>query len=190
MRLQLRKGGDDAQGFKSRTRSIFSSGASDTSDTSGGGGFSYVGPTAAGWRNDDELDVRFYAEAPGLAAGQHSNLGPQLEALRLGLPRVEASCSDPEASMIERFERAGRASRVHRLLVAVGEAHSDVLAAAFGGDVPPRELRLKFGDVLGPVVLLLEQRGELRRDDAGAGERAETRLRDAMAAYVAAKAAS
>jgi hypothetical protein len=150
-----------------------------------------VGPTTpAAWQSDDELDVRFWLDAPGLAAGQRSNLGPQLEALRLGLPRVESHCVDPEAAMIERLGHAEREARIRRLLVAVGDRHSDVLTAAFGAEQLPRDVRVKFGDLLGPVVLLLEQRGELCRDDDGAAELAERALHDAMGAYLRAKGAS
>jgi hypothetical protein len=192
MRLwTLGSGGEaSAKGCKPRQARFFSSERSERSEDSGCGGISYVGPTPAAWHNDDELDVRFWLDAPALASGQRSNLGAQLEAMRLGLPRVETSFGDPEGPMIERLGHAEREARIHRRMAALGHGHADVLAAAFGAEQLPREVRVRFGDLLGPVVLLLEQRGELRRDDDDAGEQAEQALREAMEAYLRAKAAS
>jgi hypothetical protein len=153
-------------------------------------GFSYVGATPS-WKTDDELDLRFYLlDAPGLAANMRSNLGPQLEAMRLGLSGVDSSCSDPEAAMVERFEHASRAARVHRVLSALDAGHVEVLSAAFSAERLPREVRTAYGDELGPVVLWLERRGGVRRGDAGAAELAEKVLQLAKAAYAACRAAS
>lgn len=137
------------------------------------------------WRTDDELDVRFYlCDAPGLASGMKSNLGPQLEALELGFKRVEHTCTDPDEAMVNRLDHAARAARVRRVLMALSAEERDVLFAAYGGQVLPKAVRVRFGDELGAVVLHLAP-GATRHT-----EREQERLhQDARAALEAAQAA-
>lgn len=134
-------------------------------------GFSYVGQR--GWSRDDELDCRWYfCDAPGLATGLRSNFGAQLEALELGLPRLETpSCNDPDEAMIDRLGHAARAKRVEHVLHGLEVSDRDVLFAAYGGSQLPPAARVRFGDELGGVVLHLAPR--LQRLFAGSAKRVE-----------------
>lgn len=157
-------------------------------------GLSYVGRRT--WTADDELDVRWYVwDAPGLAAGIRSNFAVQLEALRLGLTHVESTCTDPEDAMIARLEHSNRAERVGAVLRAMTAADRDVLLAAFGCDPVPPDARVRFGQELAAVALLVAPalrpvfglRGRSKGHDveiAKARAAAEKALVGAKAAYV------
>jgi hypothetical protein len=151
----------------------------------------YTGRPTRPWCLDDELDVRWYlTAAPALACGLRSNLGPQLEARRLGLARVEAVHVDPDAEMVDRLDHAARARRVHRCLAAIGQEHTATLAAVYAGEVAPRELRERHGDELGALVYLMrpEVRAEAWRASHELLQAAGVRLAEAKEAYAIARA--
>lgn len=140
-------------------------------DCAGRRGISYVGRDA--WTRDDELDVRWYfCDAPGLATGLRSNFGAQMEALELGLPRLDVqSCNDPDGAMIGRLGFADRARRIEHALHRLTMAVRDVLFAAYGGITLPAAARVRFGDELGGVILHLAPR--LVKLFAGGAKRVE-----------------
>lgn len=142
-------------------------------------------PPAEPWRIDDELDVRFYFSGAASGLGLRSNLGAQLEALAAGTGRrgaVQPAVSDDE--MVERLDDALRAARVGRLLMAVGPVHAEVLAGAYHADeVPPAELRQRWGELAGVVAVLGGPADSAR-------ERAELALGEAQGAYARARAAT
>ena len=144
-----------------------------------------MGRGAAQWSTDDELDVRFYVcDAPSRAAGLRSNWSNAAEVLQLGFSHLEASYVDSDEAMVDRLHDARRARRVHQLMLAIGPAHASVLCAVFGDEPAPKKLRDRWGDELGPVVLLLAANPGAGGD---VGERAEKTLHDAKAAYAKAR---
>jgi hypothetical protein len=147
---------------------------------------------AAQWCTDDELDVRWYCcDAPGRAAGMRSNMGPQIDVLRLGFSHLEASYVDPDEAMVERLDDAARARRVLHLLHDIGPTYTATLLAVYGGEVPPAAVRERWG-LRAPVVLLLDPLASKHTKGDRAVEldqAAERRLDEAHHAYASARAA-
>lgn len=168
-------------------------GLSDLSEVSGGGGNIYV-RRAAEWSTDDELDVRWlFCDAPARAAGMRSNWGAACEAIRLGFHHLEASYVDPDAAMVDRLDAAERAGRIYRIMQCIDAEQLATLSAVYGGETPPLAIRQRWGDELGPVVLLMAPNAaRFAKDEARSTElmlSARARLDAAKAGYASARAA-
>lgn len=144
--------------------------------------------TAAPWRIDDELDLRFFFSGASVAGGMRSNLGPQLDALASGVRRrgvVQPALSDDE--MVERLDRAARIGRVGRVLQTIGSERARVLEGAYNVDqVAPPAARQRYGELAGVVAVVFggDDDGRLA---ALARDRAAAALKEAQAAYAAAR---